>query len=61
MQELQSGDPEQVGPYRLTARLGGGGMGRVFLGWSLGGRLSSDPRYRGVDQGHRLQAAQLLA
>jgi Flp pilus assembly protein TadD len=39
MQELQPGDPEQVGPYRLVGRLGSGGMGRVFLGRSAGGRL----------------------
>ena len=36
---LQRGDPEQVGPYRLVGRLGSGGMGRVFLGRSAGGRL----------------------
>jgi serine/threonine protein kinase len=29
---LQPGDPEQVGAYRLTGRLGSGGMGTVFLG-----------------------------
>lgn len=39
MQELQRGDPQQVGPYRLVGRLGSGGMGRVFLGRSAGGRL----------------------
>ena len=36
--ELESGDPRQVGPYRLLSRLGSGGMGRVFLGQSPGGR-----------------------
>jgi Protein kinase domain len=36
---LGAGDPPQVGPYRLVARLGSGGMGRVFLGRSAGGRL----------------------
>ena len=38
-QELQPRDPRKVGPYWLLGRLGGGGMGRVFLGRSPGGRL----------------------
>jgi eukaryotic-like serine/threonine-protein kinase len=37
--ELQPGDPQSVGPYRLLGRLGAGGMGRVYLGRSPGGRL----------------------
>ena len=39
MQELLDGDPPQIGPYRLVGRLGTGGMGKVFLGRSAGGRL----------------------
>jgi eukaryotic-like serine/threonine-protein kinase len=38
-QQLQPGDPRQVGPYWLMGRLGSGGMGQVFLGRSPGGRL----------------------
>ena len=38
-QELQRQDPRKVGPYWLLGRLGGGGMGQVFLGQSPGGRL----------------------
>jgi hypothetical protein len=32
-------DPVVMGPYRLLGRLGGGGMGQVYLGASPGGRL----------------------
>lgn len=39
MEGLQAGDPLRVGLYRLVGRLGSGGMGRVFLGRSPGGRL----------------------
>ncbi|MCO5989254.1 serine/threonine protein kinase [Actinoallomurus spadix] len=56
MDRLRAGDPEWVGPYRLLGRLGGGGMGQVFLGLSRGGRqvavkvvrpeLADDARFR---------------
>ena len=39
MTELTPGDSQQVGKYRLLSELGSGGMGRVFLGLSPGGRL----------------------
>jgi len=35
---LKPGDPQVIGPYRLVGQLGSGGMGRVFLGLSAGGR-----------------------
>ena len=38
MEPLATGDPRQVGVYRLHFRLGAGGMGRVFLGFSPAGR-----------------------
>ncbi|WP_306321125.1 MULTISPECIES: serine/threonine-protein kinase [unclassified Streptomyces] len=38
MQPLQTGEPATVGPYRLLGRIGSGGMGRVYLGRSAGGR-----------------------
>ncbi|MFI5066291.1 MAG: PQQ-binding-like beta-propeller repeat protein, partial [Streptosporangiales bacterium] len=56
MEPLAAGDPSQVGGYRLRARLGAGGMGQVFLGYSPAGRavavkiihreLASDPMFR---------------
>jgi eukaryotic-like serine/threonine-protein kinase len=53
---LRSTDPTRIGDYELTGRIGGGGMGDVFLGRSPGGRpaavkvvrdlLADDPRFR---------------
>ena len=53
---LQFADPRLIGPYRLVGQLGSGGMGRVFLGMSVGGRpvavkiiraeLAADPEFR---------------
>ncbi|WP_406386151.1 MDR family MFS transporter [Streptomyces sp. NBC_00211] len=38
MDQLNAEDPHRIGPYRLIARLGAGGMGLVYLGRSEGGR-----------------------
>ncbi|WP_151483198.1 serine/threonine-protein kinase [Streptomyces albicerus] len=55
-QPLQADDPPLVAGYRLAARLGAGGMGRVYLSHTQGGRpvaikvirpeLADDPAFR---------------
>ena len=67
MQPLTSDDPAQIGTYRLQARLGAGGMGRVYLAHTPAGRpvalkvvrsdLSHDRDFR-VRFSQEIQAAQ---
>jgi serine/threonine protein kinase len=67
---LEPGDPPLIGPYRLVGRLGCGGMGRVFLGLSAGGRpvavkviraeLAADSEFR-VRFGREVTAARRVS
>jgi serine/threonine protein kinase len=60
----------RIGPYQLVRELGGGGMGRVFLGISAGGRpvavkvirpeLAGDPEFR-VRFGREVAAARKVS
>lgn len=55
-QPLENDDPQTVAGYRLAARLGAGGMGKVYLSYTPGGRpvaikvirpdFSQDPEFR---------------
>ncbi|MFG2847343.1 protein kinase [Kitasatospora sp. NPDC048296] len=55
-QELTADDPREIGGHLLYARLGAGGMGRVYLAYTPGGRpvalkvvrpeLAEDPEFR---------------
>ena len=66
-QPLQADDPPLVAGYRLAARLGAGGMGRVYLSHTQGGRpvaikvvrpeLADDPAFR-RRFGREIKAAQ---
>ncbi|MEU1402493.1 PQQ-binding-like beta-propeller repeat protein [Streptomyces sp. NPDC005728] len=70
METLQPDDPRQLGSYRMLRRLGAGGMGRVYLARSPGGRtvavkvvrpdLAADADFR-RRFGHEVEIAQAVS
>ncbi|MCB1036539.1 MAG: serine/threonine protein kinase, partial [Acidobacteria bacterium] len=57
-EEPSSGLPERLGVYRIESRLGGGGMGEVFLAWDeLLDRPVAVKRVRAEGQGDEVQRA----
>ena len=70
MYDLRPGDPEQIGEFRVVGRLGGGGMGTVYLGETSDGfqvaikvvheYLASDPEFR-RRFGHEVEAASRIS
>ncbi|MFF3390985.1 bifunctional serine/threonine-protein kinase/transporter substrate-binding domain-containing protein [Streptomyces sp. NPDC002669] len=64
MRPLSKHDPQQIGPFRIDGLLGGGGMGRVYLGHSADGRPVAVKTARSEladDQGFRTRFAREVA
>ncbi|MFH8368332.1 transporter substrate-binding domain-containing protein [Streptomyces sp. NPDC018031] len=64
MRPLAKDDPRQIGPFRVIGLLGGGGMGRVYLGRGADGRTVAVKTARSEladDQGFRTRFAREVA
>ncbi|MFE1771999.1 bifunctional serine/threonine-protein kinase/transporter substrate-binding domain-containing protein [Streptomyces sp. NPDC059008] len=64
MRPLAKNDPRQIGPFRIIGLLGGGGMGRVYLGRAADGRTVAVKTARAEladDQGFRTRFAREVA
>ncbi|BDM70515.1 hypothetical protein HEK616_40020 [Streptomyces nigrescens] len=64
MRPLTKDDPRQIGPFRIVGLLGGGGMGRVYLGRAADGRTVAVKTARSEladDRGFRTRFAREVA